>query len=590
MIKSGNLHLMAFEGRKMIFTTATLMKIYISTLIIAISGILALSCTQPTTPPADLVLQVQLNSKKGPMDPVWAWFGYDEPNYTYMEHGKKLLSEIAEVSPVPVYVRAHNLLTTGDGTPALKWGSTNAYTEDRQGNPVYHWEIVDSIFDTYVERGMRPLVEVGFMPEALSSKPQPYKHQWRPGAEYSDIYTGWSYPPANYEKWGELVYQWVIHCVDRYGKEEVEQWFWEPWNEPNIGYWQGTTEEYIKLYDYTAHAVKRALPNAIFGGPHTTGPSWDEAEQFLRAFLDHVVGGTNYVTGETGTPLDFIAYHAKGRPTLQGDTVVLMNLGTHLRDISKGFEIVASYPSLKDLPIVIGESDPEGCAACSVEDYPANAYRNGTLYSSYTAAAFARKFDLADHFGINFLGAVTWAFEFENEPWFHGYRALATNGVNKPVLNVFRMFGMMSGERVEVTGDLAYDYLAVRDSSVRGDKPDINALAAVDGNKAMIMVWNYHDLDLLQPASNVDLQVMGIGAPNVSIDHYRVDQQHSNSYQLWLHMGSPQEVTTEQYTQLEAAGKLEQVTSKESIAVTNNELTIPVTMESQAVSLFVIEW
>ena len=84
------------------------------------------------------------------MTPIWAWFGYDEPNYTYMKDGKKLLSELAALSPVPVYVRAHNLLTSGDGIAALKWGSTNAYTEDEQGKPVYNWTIVDSIFDTYI--------------------------------------------------------------------------------------------------------------------------------------------------------------------------------------------------------------------------------------------------------------------------------------------------------------------------------------------------------------------------------------------------------------------------------------------------------
>lgn len=382
-----------------------------------------MACDQQSVPEADLNIQIDLNKKVGSMTPVWAWFGYDEPNYTYMKDGKKLLSEIPELSPVPVYVRAHNLLTTGDGTPALKWGSTNAYTEDDQGNPIYNWSIADSIFDIYIERGMRPLVEVGFMPEALSSKPQPYQHKWKPGAAYGDIYTGWAYPPNDYEKWGELVFQWVTHCVDRYGKEEVEKWYWEPWNEPNIGYWQGTTEEYIKLYDYSVEAAKRALPTIIFGGPHSTGPSWDEAEKFLRTFLDHVESGTNYVTGETGSPIDFIGFHAKGRPTLQGDSIILMNLGTQLRDISNGFEIVASYPALKELPIVIGESDPEGCAACSMSDYPANAYRNGTLYSSYTAAAFARKYKLADHFGINFKGAVTWVLSLKIS---HGTMVIVT--------------------------------------------------------------------------------------------------------------------------------------------------------------------
>src|SRR5688572_6352039 len=134
-------------------------------------------------------ITVNLEKTIGPMDPVWAWFGYDEPNYTYMKDGKKLLSEIAALSPVPVYVRAHNLLTTGDGTPALKWGSTNAYTEDQNGNPVYNWTIVDKIFDTYIERGMKPLAQIGFMPEALSSKPQPYQHHWEPGVKYANIFT-----------------------------------------------------------------------------------------------------------------------------------------------------------------------------------------------------------------------------------------------------------------------------------------------------------------------------------------------------------------------------------------------------------------
>lgn len=266
-----------------------------------------------------------------------------------------------------------------------------------------------------------------------------------------------------------------------------------------------------------------------------------------------------------------------------------MDLGAQLRDISKGFEIVSSYPMLKDLPVIIGESDPEGCAACSVNEYPANAYRNGTLYSSYTAAAFSRKYELADHFGINFLGAVTWAFEFENQPWFNGYRALATNGVNKPVLNVFRMFGMMSGERVEITGDLAYDFMMVRDSSVRGDEPDINALAALDGNRAAVLIWNYHDLNVSRPDRSVDLMVNGIEAEAVTVNHYRVDSDYSNSYEVWKSMGSPQQVTEEQYALLESASNLASLGAKVEM-VDRGKLTIPVIMESQAVSLLVIEW
>src|SRR5688500_16141318 len=135
-------------------------------------------------------INIDFKKEIGDMSPIWAWFGYDEPNYTYMKDGKKLLSEIAALSPVPVFVRAHNLLTTGDGTPALKWGSTNAYTEDASGNPIYNWKIVDSIFDTYIQRGMKPLVQIGFMPQALSVKPEPYRHYWKPGDPYTDIKIG----------------------------------------------------------------------------------------------------------------------------------------------------------------------------------------------------------------------------------------------------------------------------------------------------------------------------------------------------------------------------------------------------------------
>ncbi|HEX9653705.1 MAG TPA: beta-xylosidase [bacterium] len=555
--------------------------------------VITLICDSPVAAQSDsnepVVIQVDLRKTVGRMDPVWTWLGYDEPNYTYMKDGKKLLSEFAEASRVPVYVRAHNLLTTGDGTPALKWGSTNAYTEDENGNPIYDWTILDKIFDTYVERGMKPLVEIGFMPMALSTKPEPYQHSWKPGAPYNEVYTGWAYPPKDYERWAELVYRWVEHSVERYGRDEVETWYWELWNEPNIGYWQGTTEEYIKLYDYTADAVKRALPTAVMGGPHVTGPNWDVSEKFLRTFLEHCLRGKNYRTGKTGAPLNFIGFHAKGNPEIV-DGHVRMDLGRQLRDISRGFEIVASFPELKHLPIIIGESDPEGCAACSMKEHPENAYRNGTMYSSYTAAAFARKYALADHFGVNFKGAVTWAFEFENQPWFNGYRDLATNGVDKPVLNIFRMFGMMTGDRVAVGADLAYDFLTVRDSSVRGKKPDINALAAKSADNATVMIWHYHDDNISGGAAPVAVTIDGLPAERVMLLHYRVDHEHSNSYEVWKKMDSPQNPTAEQYAALEKAGQLQMLTSPEWISAKDGSVVLKFELPRQGVSLLKLSW
>jgi len=527
-------------------------------------------------------IRVDLKKGKGPMTPVWAWFGYDEPNYTYMKDGKKLLSEIAALSPVPVYVRSHNLMTSGDGTPALKWGSTNMYTEDKDGKPVYDWTIIDKIFDTYIERKMRPLAEIGFMPEALSINPEPYRHNWVPGKPYKNIITGWAYPPNDYKKWAELIYQWVKHCVQRYGKTEVESWYWELWNEPNSDYLMAPdrVKEYCKMYDYASDAVKRALPSSRMGGPHTTG----DGTVFLRTFIQHCLRDTNSVTGKTGAPLDFVAFHAKGSPRVVNG-IVQMSMRSQLKNINDNFKVIASFPETKNLPVIIGESDPEGCAACGMETNPENAYRNGTMYSSYTAASIAREYDLADYYGINLIGAVNWSFEFENQKWFAGFRDLATNGVDKPVLNVFRMLGMMSGTRVEVSGNLSYDFITIRDSSIRGRKTDINALACKDKKTITILVWNYHDTDIQNEGSFVELKINGIPSDQATLTHYRIDSGHSNSYEIWKKLGSPQNPTATQISTLEKAGHLEMLNAPENIRISNNEALIKMHLPRQAVSL-----
>jgi len=559
--------------------TIKILRSSVSAACIAVASTLALHAQQ-----SDRVsIRIDATAVKGPLTPIWAFFGYDEPNYTYMKHGTKLLSELAELSPVPVFVRAHNLLTTGDGTPALKWGSTNAYTEDASGRPVYDWKIVDRIFDTYTQRKMKPLVEIGFMPEALSTNPQPYQHQFAPGSQYGTIFTGWAYPPNDYSKWGELVYQWVRHSVDRYGRSEVESWWWEVWNEPDIGYWRGTPEEYRKLYDFAADGVKRALPTARVGGPHMTGPNSERTQQLLREFLEHCVRGTNAATGKIGAPLDYVGFHAKGAPRVV-DGHVRMGISNQLRAISNGFQIVASFPELKNTPIVIGESDPEGCAACSMKTNPENAYRNGTMYSSYTAAQLARTYELVDLHKVNLLGAVTWAFEFEGQPYFAGFRDLATNGIDKPVLNVFRMLGQMRGDRLAVTSTSAAPIEAIRDNGVR-ERPDVYALASRSGQDVFVMAWNYHDDDLPAHPAEIDLTINGITDGQPTLSHFRIDQDHSNAYEGWKKMGSPETPSQAQYTALELMGRLQPLKQPERVRVQNKTFKLTFSLPRQGVSL-----
>ncbi len=533
-----------------------------------------------------VTIRVDASAPGKPFKSSWAYVGYDEPNYTYAENGRKLLRELSDLSAVPVYIRAHNLLTSGNDTQPLKWGSTNAYTEDASGRPVYDWKILDHIFDTYIETGVKPLVEIGFMPEALSVRPQPYQHAWPQGT----LWTGWAYPPKDYKKWSALVYQWVRHAVERYGKAEVTSWYWEVWNEPDIGYWQGTPEEYHKLYDYAVDAVKRALPEARVGGPHSTGPGAPRAAEFLRNFLEHCARGTNYATGRTGSPLDFVAFHAKGSPRVV-EGRVRMGSNRQLQSISKGFEIVASFPEFRAKPVIIGESDPEGCAACSARVYPQNAYRNGTLYPSYTAAVYARTLELADRHNINLEGAVTWAFEFENQPYFDGFRSLATNGIDKPVLNLFRMLGLMEGQRIAAKSSQAADLDEIVKNGVAG-AADIGAMATRGERSVSVLVWNYHDDDVPAPGASIELTVDQLppAASRALLRHYRIDERYSNAYTAWKEMGSPQSPTAQQYAELERAGQLQLLTSPEWMSPDEGALKVSFQLPRQGTSLVQLSW
>ena len=529
-----------------------------------------------------VTIQVDGEKPQGELKRIWRFFGADEPNYAYMRNGKKLLSELGELSRKNVYFRAHNLLTSGDGMPALKWGSTGVYTEDGEGRPIYNWTLLDRIFDTYLECGVRPYAEIGFMPKDLSTKPDPYQHQWNPSQNYGSIFTGWAYPPKDYKSWAELVFHWMRHCVEKYGRAEVESWYWEVWNEPNIGYWQGTPEEFHKLHDYAIDAVRRALPTARVGGPDVAG----SGGRFTRDFLAHCLRGTNYATGKIGTPIDFVSFHAKGSPTYTNGHV-RMGIAPHLRTIEDGFRMVASFPELKGKPIVIGESDPEGCAACQG---PQLAYRNGTMYSSYTAASFARKHDLAAKYGINLEGALTWAFEFEDQPYFAGFRSLASNGIDKPVLNVFRMFSFMSGQRLATESDHAMLLDTLLKEGVRAGA-DVSALASLDEHRLCILVWHYHDDDLPGARARVELVLRGmpLKSGEARLQHFRIDEEHSNAFAAWKRMASPPRPLPDQYALLEQAGQLASLGGQAKVRLIGGRAAIKFDLPRQAVSLLVLE-
>lgn len=195
--------------------------------------------------PAEVAIRVELAKSLGAYKPIGDWFGYDESNYTTMKYGRQLLGELHDLAPVPATIRAHHLFTSGDGVAKLKWSSSNVFTLDANGKPVYDFTILDQIFDAYHDAGVRPMVELGFMPEALATGAGPYYVPY-PKTLDGSVQS----PPKDYAMWGELVRRFTEHMVERYGRDEVATWYFEVWNEPDISYWKGTPAEYFKLYDY----------------------------------------------------------------------------------------------------------------------------------------------------------------------------------------------------------------------------------------------------------------------------------------------------------------------------------------------------
>jgi xylan 1,4-beta-xylosidase len=514
-----------------------------------------------------VAVTVHADRTAGEIRPIWNYFGYDEAGTTVTREGRDLLEKLNALTNEPVRIRVHHLLTSGDGTLALKWSSTNVYTEDAAGNPHYDWTRLDAIMDELTRPGIEPFVQAGFMPQALSSQPEPYTPTLTKTGLPRDMVTGGAfYPPKDYRKWEALIEAWARHSGERYGVARASGWLWELWNEPESPYWRGTTVEYFRLYDHFSAAVKRALPDARVGGPHVTDPGWKKGDEFMRAFLEHCRSGRNAAIGGVGAPLDFIAFHAKGTTRLDDSGRVEMNLRNHLKTIDTYGRIIASFPEFARLPIYIGESDPEGCAGCPATLDPQRDYRRTSQFAAYTAASFMRKQDLLARTGGNLQGAVSWAFTFSEQPWFNGLRALTTNEVGLPVFNTFELFSRLPAHRLAVDAPAMIPVDRIIADSVR-DEPDLGAVAAIDTARARlaILLWNYHDVaGGYDDRRTVRLTIDGLARDRKlrQAVEYSIDEHSGNAYTAWLAMGSPQSPSAGQVAKLHAAEKMRPVTRR----------------------------
>ena len=550
------------------------------------------------------------NDWRGDLKHNWNYIGYDECNYTHSPGGMALIRKFGRLEK-PYYIRAHHMLCTGNCHGSYKWGSTNAYTEDENGDAVYNFSVIDRMCDIWLSNNCKPFFEIGFMPLDLADT-RAAADKTGGKYEYNEYkHTGWNMPPKDYVKWGALIENLVGHLVRRYGADEISTWYFEMWNEPDIFYWKGSHDEFCKLYDYTEAAVHSALPEARFGGPATCGATehGGRAAAYLKQFLIHCRDGKNYVTGKTGTRLDFTSFHTKGggyRFTTDARLDAPPSVESFLRQVRVGCEIIKEC-GYGELECVLSEADPDGWAAGGRFDNPALDFRNTEHYASYVASGYKGIQDLADELGMD-IKPLAWAFMFEGERCFEGTRTFSTQGINKAVFNLFIMFSMLGHQQVGLTisqNDGSRDKEGDRYSDsnwndVDGVQPDgtaeecdaiIGGWAALTGEKQMqALLFSHEDAWGEGAINTVEFRVENLpfdGSCNVR--HYRIDASHSNAYAEWARQGRPDFPAGSQYEAIKARDGLEPLHPEWTVALRGGRLSLRFDMPSKSVSLIIIE-
>ncbi|CAF1470843.1 unnamed protein product, partial [Rotaria sordida] len=355
----------------------------------------------------------------GDLKHIWTSIGFDEINWSYTERGKNLLKILKnEVIRRPYYIRNHNAFTSGNCLSSPAHGSTNIYTEDDHGNPIYNFDILDQIYDNYLANNFIPFVEFDFMPFDLVSK----------SSEQQDYdLNGWKYPPKDYNKWINLIQTFIKHLYERYDKQ-IENWYFEVWNEPNIDhYWLGSFEDYCKLYDYSVEALKSINPNLKIGGPALA--TNESSGEFLNRFLEHITNGINYATKQIGTSIDFISFHTKGayfNPLRSYGHKVEFEYPSIRRiidDTVTNLTIINRFPKLNNISIFIDECDPTVGAIYGIYDNPNFIVCNTEYYPSMIAEMIYNILSISPRIHL----MTSSLFYMEGKRLFEGNRTFVTN-------------------------------------------------------------------------------------------------------------------------------------------------------------------
>jgi xylan 1,4-beta-xylosidase len=497
----------------------------------------------------------------GELQPFWAGQTFHPTEYLSTEWGENLVTLMGEAGAARTFIRLYNQ-------------PENAIRVADDGSISYDWSTFDRRARLILSTGARPLVVFFGMPLELARYPNSLKKR-NFGAIVSLS------PPQDYAQWEALCIDFTRHVIKEFGLEEVKQWFFRCWNEPNLGhFWHDAdVEEYNKLYDYFARGIKSVHPDIQIGGGAFGSTSTYKNPDQTRVFFDHITRGTNYATGETGSPIDYISMHSYGGTSGAGGPGWEFPAVDYLMSIHKSYiEILDDYPRLKTLPLFMDEWGISASGTKGMAAEPLTITRNNEFAAAFLATVVARQVELEQMTGhrIGNMMLCVSGYERRRKHDFMGLRTLHTrNGFHKPLLNAYRVLDKLGKQLVKV--------------DMQSENPHLTALATKEDQKITVLVTNFQNDQPMGegPSYPVSISVKSPVNGPTKVIHWRIDKEHSNAYTEYVKIGSPEFPNPLEMEQIRAKMHLEMIDSHD-IDKSSDGLTIDFDLPCNGVSLFEI--
>ena len=462
--------------------------------------------------------EVKTNIVVGKNTEFWKAAGSDHLFYHSLKPAGQYLLKRMRATNSHNYLRSHHTFNKDIKHGVIR--GQNVYSEDRNGNPIYNFSNVNKVFRTYVENGIKPIVEYDYLPEALSSIEVDVSRGNDEGMTMINI------GPNNWKKWSDLMKAATQNFIDEFGIDEVRSWYFEVWNEPD-GWPEEQWHVFYKMYDVFVDAVTSVDLRLRVGGPACYH------EYFLKPFLNHVVNGTNYVTGKKGSRIDFISYHIYG---LSGKW---LNHEPHIQPQVQRFSqsilwlkrLIKNYPSLKGTAFHLNEWGLSSNYYRTVSEYPNLEYRNSISSALFLFKLVDALYQIEDHYNFPTSMLLYWGFSWEadEDEFFKGKRELLTAGnTPKPIQSGFEMLAKLQPERIKVVKDK------------KGSR--LGLIATQSEEKMVLLAYNYEESDGEQATGNdiISIQISGLKKKlDYMVESIQLDSKNNNTYQTWLSMGSP---------------------------------------------------